>query len=295
MDLQLTDNKISTKMGVYIGTTKYTGGPADASTLAIPKSVGQAAGDLIYFTGASVPVRLPIGSNGQVLTLSGGVPSWQTPSGGGGGGTTVTLPSGYNASTGITLNSSTLTTVCNIGGVDLNLKAPAGGGGGTGLEEQYMATDSHENLGGSCYGDDERQPCQVNFGDDPTRRNIITLGFGDTIVPDQTDPATGPGGSRYFYLTLNANMDASVNTGLIDHYLVIKNDTVDDVTVQIKGLEIDGSQVDVDILQEVNGGEWPSIPSGEATILCYTVGIQSNGDTIGIVSWGGNFLINRLS
>ena len=49
---------------------------------------------------------------------------------GGGGGTTVTLPSGYDASTGITLRSSLLTTVAIVGNVELKLKVPAGGGGG---------------------------------------------------------------------------------------------------------------------------------------------------------------------
>lgn len=52
--------------------------------------------------------------------------TWATPSGGGGGGgSTVTLPSGYNASTGITLSSSALTTVATVDGVNLNLRAPA--------------------------------------------------------------------------------------------------------------------------------------------------------------------------
>lgn len=76
-------------MGVYIGTNKYTGGPADPSSSMIPKSIGTAAGDMIYFSSSATPVRLPIGSNGQVLTLSNGLPSWQTPSGGGGGGSST--------------------------------------------------------------------------------------------------------------------------------------------------------------------------------------------------------------
>jgi hypothetical protein len=42
----------------------------------INKSVGTTNGDIIYFTGASTPARLGIGSSGQVLTVSGGVPAW---------------------------------------------------------------------------------------------------------------------------------------------------------------------------------------------------------------------------
>lgn len=66
--------------------------------------------------------------------------TWATPAGG--GGTTVTLPSGYSASTGITLSSSSLTTIATVGGVDLKLKAPSGGGGG-GSTIAYTSQDSN--------------------------------------------------------------------------------------------------------------------------------------------------------
>ena len=41
-------------------------------------------GDTIYSSSGSTPARLGIGSSGQVLTVSGGVPAWTTPSAGGG-------------------------------------------------------------------------------------------------------------------------------------------------------------------------------------------------------------------
>jgi hypothetical protein len=41
-------------------------------------------GDLIYGTGSGTFTRRGIGSTGQVLTVSGGVPTWATPAGGGG-------------------------------------------------------------------------------------------------------------------------------------------------------------------------------------------------------------------
>jgi hypothetical protein len=41
-------------------------------------------GDIIYEASASTAARLGIGSTGQVLTVSGGIPSWATPSTGGG-------------------------------------------------------------------------------------------------------------------------------------------------------------------------------------------------------------------
>ena len=44
-----------------------------------------ATGDVMYYNGTDW-IRLAKGSDGQVLTLSGGIPTWATPSGGGGGG-----------------------------------------------------------------------------------------------------------------------------------------------------------------------------------------------------------------
>ena len=45
-------------------------------------------GDLIVGGVAGAPIRVGVGANGQVLTLTAGVPGWANPSGGGGGGMT---------------------------------------------------------------------------------------------------------------------------------------------------------------------------------------------------------------
>jgi hypothetical protein len=46
------------------------------------KSTLSTTGDIYYASSANTPARLGIGSTGQVLTVSGGIPSWATPSGG---------------------------------------------------------------------------------------------------------------------------------------------------------------------------------------------------------------------
>ena len=43
----------------------------------IRKTLGTAKGDIIYFSEASTPVRLAIGSAGQALRVSNGVPVWE--------------------------------------------------------------------------------------------------------------------------------------------------------------------------------------------------------------------------
>lgn len=50
---------------------------------AIQNALLTTTGDTIYASGASTPARLGIGTTGQVLTVSGGVPTWASPAGGG--------------------------------------------------------------------------------------------------------------------------------------------------------------------------------------------------------------------
>ncbi len=49
----------------------------------IQPTIFDAAGDMLYATGADTPARLAIGSSAQVLTVSSGVPAWATPAAGG--------------------------------------------------------------------------------------------------------------------------------------------------------------------------------------------------------------------
>ena len=88
-------NAIDTSMGDLLGGTTgqvlskasntnmdFTWVAQDDSN-AIQNALLTTTGDTIYASGASTPARLGIGSTGQVLTVSGGVPAWSTPAGGG--------------------------------------------------------------------------------------------------------------------------------------------------------------------------------------------------------------------
>jgi hypothetical protein len=77
----------------------------DLAAAAIPKSTVTTNGDLIYGTGSAAVTRLGIGSTSQVLTVTGGVPSWATPSAAASGLTLVQRSSFSNvADTGSTFN-----------------------------------------------------------------------------------------------------------------------------------------------------------------------------------------------
>ena len=61
----------------YTASTDYaTSAQGTKADNAIPKSIGTAAGDIIYWSASGSPKRLAKGSNGQVLKLVSGVPAW---------------------------------------------------------------------------------------------------------------------------------------------------------------------------------------------------------------------------
>jgi hypothetical protein len=98
-----------------------TGTAAKASNL-----VGGAAGSVPYQSATDTTTFLAVGSNGQVLTLASGVPSWATPTTG-----TVTSVTGTGTVSGISL-SGTVTSSGNLTlGGSLDLSAPPAIGGTT--------------------------------------------------------------------------------------------------------------------------------------------------------------------
>jgi hypothetical protein len=87
---------------------------------------GGAAGSLPYQSATATTAMLAAGTNGQVLTLASGIPSWATPTTG-----TVTSVSGTGTVSGISL-SGTVTSTGNLTlGGTLDLSAPPAIGGTT--------------------------------------------------------------------------------------------------------------------------------------------------------------------
>ena len=88
----------------------------------IPDSLLTTTGDTIYASGASTPARLGIGTSGQILTVSGGVPTWASPSGGSMTLLSTTTLSGASTTiSGISGNYKDL--LIQITGVNLNIAA----------------------------------------------------------------------------------------------------------------------------------------------------------------------------
>jgi hypothetical protein len=85
MDFTWITNDVGDITAVTAGTGITGGGTSGAVTITNDMATTITTnGDLIYGTGSGTYTRRGIGSTGQVLTVSGGVPTWATPAGGGG-------------------------------------------------------------------------------------------------------------------------------------------------------------------------------------------------------------------
>jgi hypothetical protein len=74
------DSTIVTTTGSQTLTNKTLTSPTiTGASGVINNTLTTTTGDIIYASGANTPARLGIGSTGQVLGVSGGVPSWTTP------------------------------------------------------------------------------------------------------------------------------------------------------------------------------------------------------------------------
>ena len=109
-------------------TSLSIGGNAATATSATTATnlAGGATGSVPYQSATATTAMLAAGSNGQVLTLASGIPSWSTPTTG-----TVTSVSGTGTVSGISL-SGTVTSTGNLTlGGTLDLSAPPAIGGTT--------------------------------------------------------------------------------------------------------------------------------------------------------------------
>ena len=73
--VQLSDST-STTSSVLAATPTAVKSAFDLATAAIPKSTVTTNGDLIYGTGSATVSRIGVGTAGQVLTVTGGIPAW---------------------------------------------------------------------------------------------------------------------------------------------------------------------------------------------------------------------------
>ena len=94
--VQLTDSTSSTSTSTA-ATPNAVKSAYDLANGAIQKTLTTTTGDIIYASSANTPARLGIGSSGQYLTVSGGVPVWGSVSSGGITLISTSTPSGASS------------------------------------------------------------------------------------------------------------------------------------------------------------------------------------------------------
>jgi len=111
---------------------------------AIQNALLTTTGDTIYASGASTPARLGIGTTGQVLTVSGGVPSWATPATASSGLTYITGAS-FSAVSSVSLPNSTFSSTYLNYKIIFNLTAAASGAAETRIRMRASGSDNTSN------------------------------------------------------------------------------------------------------------------------------------------------------
>lgn len=119
----LTDLTVTNPISGSVTGSAATAGSATTATTAT-NLAGGAAGSLPYQTASGATGFLAAGTNGQVLTLASGIPSWATPTTG-----TVTSVSGAGTVNGLTLTGTVTTTGSLTLGGTLDLSSPPAIGG----------------------------------------------------------------------------------------------------------------------------------------------------------------------
>jgi hypothetical protein len=150
-----------------------TGNAATATSATTATNLaGGATGSLPYQSAAATTAMLAAGSNGQVLTLASGVPSWATPTTG-----TVTSVSGTGTVSGISL-SGTVTSTGNLTlGGTLDLSAPPTIGNTTPNTGRFTTLTVDDNSTfGTSNTDTVTFTGRINSDFDPATDNAYDLG-----------------------------------------------------------------------------------------------------------------------
>jgi len=184
-----------------------TGNAATATTAT--NLAGGSAGSLPYQSALNTTIFLAAGTNGQVLTLASGVPSWATPTTG-----TVTSVGGTGTVSGISL-SGTVTSSGNLTlGGTLDLSAPPAIGSTTPNTGTFSTLTVNDNTTlGSSNTDTVAFTARINTEFTPATDNTYDLG------------RTGHEW-RDLYITGTANIDsliadtADINAGTIDNTII---------------------------------------------------------------------------
>lgn len=204
----LTDLTVTNTITGSISGNAATATTATTATSATTATnlAGGASGNVPYQTGSGATTFLATGSNGQVLTLASGVPSWATPTTG-----TVTSVSGTGTVSGISLSGTVTSSGSLTLGGTLDLSSPPTIGNTTPNTGEFTTLTVNDNTTlGSSNTDTVNFNARISSNFDPATDNTYDLG------------RTGHEW-RDLYINGTANIDsliadtADINAGTIDN------------------------------------------------------------------------------
>jgi hypothetical protein len=199
----------ATELGYLDGVTSAVQTQLDAKTA---KSTLTTTGDIYYASAANTPARLGVGTTGQVLTVSGGVPSWATAGGGGkilqaqfftlNGPSAVISTSATYASTTVTQNitpSSTSSKIIILASLCLANNPGTTGNSGVGLRLKRNSTvinlmgvhNLSDQLSGVKYGQGS-----FTYLDSPATTSAVTYTIEFARTTAGTVYINGDGGTN---------------------------------------------------------------------------------------------------
>lgn len=280
------------------GTFQLTTGSPAAFVIA-----SQATGDILYASSATAWTRLGVGSNGQVLTLASGVPSWAAAGGGGSPGGSDTYVqyndggSTFNGDSALRINKTNHTVgIGQAGDATAKLSSVAGLwwiGGAVGRESTTagafeILANANTNTGFACKNSNAGSTAECEFAS-----------INDSGQTSATWMGSSGSGSGAYYAANAASWYASGAGGIIINansgpiFLRSGNVTTDSIYIDTSDVKIGQAGA---VLRNktncttpgslANGDWWTDTAAGDCTTAATTISLKQrhNGVTRTVAS-----------